>query len=137
MAYRLLEPERINGKKITVVGGGDSAIESALLLKDQNEVILSYRKDAFIRIKPKNKEKIDLAISDKSLKVLFSSQLLSISEQSISINVSGERRNIDNDLVYILAGGELPTEFLKNAGIGITRRFGYVVKKQYLVTILH
>ncbi len=31
VAYRLLEPERIEEKKIIVVGGGDSAIESALL----------------------------------------------------------------------------------------------------------
>ncbi|MEO0471862.1 MAG: NAD(P)-binding domain-containing protein, partial [Bacteroidota bacterium] len=67
VAYRLLEPERIEGKKIVVVGGGDSAIESALLLKDQNEVILSYRKDKFARLKPKNREKILTAEQEGSL----------------------------------------------------------------------
>ena len=67
VAYRLLEPEQISGKKIIVVGGGDSAIESALLLKDDNEVILSYRKDKFSRLKPKNKEKIEQAIADNSI----------------------------------------------------------------------
>ena len=36
VAYRLLEPERISGKKIIVVGGGDSAIESALLCSCNN-----------------------------------------------------------------------------------------------------
>ena len=54
VAYRLLEPEEISGKNIIVVGGGDSAVESALLLADKNHVILSYRNEAFSRIKPLN-----------------------------------------------------------------------------------
>ena len=51
VAYRLLEPEDISGKHIIVVGGGDSAVESALLLADKNHVILSYRNEVFNRIK--------------------------------------------------------------------------------------
>ena len=58
VAYRLLEPELIHGKNIVVVGGGDSAIEAALLLADQNKVQMSYRGRAFNRAKPKNGSKI-------------------------------------------------------------------------------
>ncbi len=131
VAYRLLEPERIERKKIIVVGGGDSAIESALLLKDENEVILSYRKDKFSRLKPKNKEKILKAAEDGSISIIYNSNLVSISEKSVLIGVgkSGETRQLENDLVYIFAGGELPTKFLQKAGVEITRRFGYIVKK--------
>jgi thioredoxin reductase len=129
VAYRLLEPERISGKKIIVVGGGDSAVESALLLKDNNEVILSYRKDKFSRIKPKNRDKINEAINDYSLNVLFNSDMESISEKSVSIKVEGNSKQLDNDLVYIFVGGELPTKLLQNAGIEITKRFGHIVKK--------
>ena len=43
VAYRLLEPEMIHDKDILIVGGGDSAIENALLLCDNNRVTLSYR----------------------------------------------------------------------------------------------
>lgn len=129
VAYRLLEPERILKKKIIVVGGGDSAIESALLLKDQNEVILSYRSDKFSRLKPKNKENVEKATANKSLRVIFNSDLVSINEGSVLIKIRDEISEVKNDLVYIFAGGELPTEFLKNAGIEITRRFGHVVKK--------
>jgi len=71
VAYRLLEPEQIFNKKIIVVGGGDSAIESALLLKDENEVILSYRKDKFSRLKPKNKEKIEEAVNNSSIRIVY------------------------------------------------------------------
>ena len=131
VAYRLLEPERISGKKIMVVGGGDSAVESAMLLKDDNEVILSYRKDKFARIKPKNKDKITEAIADQSIKAIFDSNLVSLSDQSVMIKVNGEAesRKLENDLVYIFAGGELPTIFLQKAGVEITKRFGHVMKK--------
>ena len=131
VAYRLLEPERISDKKIIVVGGGDSAVESAMLLKDNNEVILSYRKDKFARIKPKNREKITEAIADNSIKTIFDSNLVSLNNQSVTIKVNGEEelRILENDLVYIFAGGELPTKFLENAGIEITKRFGHIMKK--------
>ncbi len=62
VAYRLLEPEIISGKEIMIVGGGDSAIESALMLAEQNRVTLSYRSEAFSRIKPMNQERIRQAI---------------------------------------------------------------------------
>ncbi len=131
VAYRLLEPERISGKKIVVIGGGDSAVESAMLLKDDNAVILSYRKENFARIKPKNKEKIEEAIADKSLEVVFNSNLTHIKNDHVSLKINGdsELKKIENDLVYIFAGGELPNKFLQNAGVEITKRFGYIIKK--------
>ena len=129
VAYRLLEPEQISNKKIIVIGGGDSAIESALLLKDDNEVILSYRKDQFSRLKPKNREKIEEAIADASIAVAYNSNLLSIKDKSVLLKTDSEEIEIENDLVYIFAGGELPTSFLQNAGIEITKRHGHIMKK--------
>lgn len=129
VAYRLLEPERITGKKVIVVGGGDSAVESAMLLMENNEVILSYRKDKFARIKPKNKEAIAEAIASGSIEGIFNSNLTSISETAVKMEVEGEERTIENDLVYIFAGGELPTSFLQKAGVEITKRFGHIVKQ--------
>ncbi len=129
VAYRLLEPEQISGKKIIVVGGGDSAIESALLLTDENEVTLSYRKDKFSRLKPKNREKIEQAIADKSINVVYNSSLVSINDISVLIKMEDdETMEIENDMVYIFAGGELPTSFLQNAGIEVSKRFGHTLK---------
>ncbi len=130
VAYRLLEPEAISGKKIMVVGGGDSAIESALLLSEENEVVLSYRSDKFSRLKPKNKENILKAEEDNSIKIILESNVLSINEKDVLLMLKDETTlSIENDLVYIFAGGELPTHFLEKAGVKITKRFGYVMKK--------
>jgi thioredoxin reductase (NADPH) len=131
VAYRLLEPEDISGKNIMVVGGGDSAIESALLLADQNNVTLSYRSEAFNRIKAKNSEKIKDAIISGGVKVLFNTIPISINKDSVVLSTSkkGEELYIENDLIYIFAGGELPTQFLEKAGIHITKKFGEAILK--------
>ena len=130
VAYRLLEPELISGKDIMVVGGGDSAVEAALLLADENKVTLSYRKDKFSRIKPKNREKILAAIETGALDMRYKTNLTKIDKQQVFLkNGVGEAMPLKNDLVYIFAGGELPTQFLQKAGVEITKRFGYTMKK--------
>jgi thioredoxin reductase (NADPH) len=131
VAYRLLEPEIISGKEIFVVGGGDSAIESALLLADQNHVILSYRNEVFNRIKPLNNIALNKAVTEGKIEVKLSSDLLSIEDDHIIISVGkeGEKVSIKNDLVYIFVGGELPTQFLEKTGIRIEKKFGETVMK--------
>jgi thioredoxin reductase (NADPH) len=131
VAYRLLEPEEISGKDIIVVGGGDSAVESALLLSEQNNVILSYRNEAFSRIKPLNSTALKKAEATGKVDVRLNTNVLSIGDDHVMLanGKDGEPLKIKNDLVYIFAGGELPTQFLEKAGIKITKRFGEIVKK--------
>ncbi|PNQ72879.1 4Fe-4S ferredoxin [Hanstruepera neustonica] len=130
VAYRLLDSETIENKQVLVVGGGDSAIESALLLKDRNTVTLSYRKDKFSRLKPANKDNVLKAEQDGSLQIIFESNVTEINDNHVHLELQdGSTTVLDNDLVYIFAGGELPTKFLERAGIEITKRFGYIVKK--------
>ena len=117
------------GKKILVVGGGDSAVESAMLLMDHNEVTLSYRKDKFARIKKQNQESLDQAFKSGKIIPLLSSNVVKISPRSVDLKVGDEEYKESNDLVYIFAGGELPTGFLKQCGIEIQKRFGYIMKK--------
>lgn len=129
VAYRLLEPEDISGKKILVVGGGDSAVESAMLLMKQNQVVLSYRGESFKRIKPKNAESLKEAMGLSMLDVRFNTQVKSIQEKDFILSEGDKEVTFENDLVYIFAGGELPTQFLEKIGIMITKKFGEAILK--------
>lgn len=129
VAYRLLEPENITGKKIIVVGGGDSAVEAALALAENNEVTLSYRQDAFSRIKPGNREKLLAAENRGSFTIRYRSNLLAIGKDHVTMEIENNPVTLENDLVYIFAGGELPTDFLQKTGVKITRRYGHTLKK--------
>ena len=70
-----------------------------------------------------------IEIDSKKIDTIFNSNLVEIKEKTgILLNESKQKIEIENDLVYIFAGGELPTQFLQNAGIEIKKRFGYVMK---------
>lgn len=131
VAYRLLEPELVTGKDIVVVGGGDSAIETALLLADQNRVHISYRSEVFGRLKPKNNEKIKASVLEGKITVLYNSNLISIEDEVVRVAIKGSDQELvlKNDLVYIFAGGELPTQFLEKIGIQIKTKYGEAILK--------
>jgi len=118
--YRLIEADHYINKKILVVGGGDSAIEAAMGLGHQvgNQVTLSYRKEAFSRIKERNSQRIEECIRKGTVKVLFNSHPVEFKENSVSLEVAGKTQELPNDYVWIFAGGEPPTAFLKKIGVG-------------------
>ncbi len=131
VAYRLLEPELIHGKNILIVGGGDAATESALLLCEENNVTLANRNESFAGIKPAINSKLNDAIAGKKLDVRLNTSTVSIEEDEVVLinTVENLESRIKNDLVYIFAGGELPTQFLQKIGIRVTRKFGEAILK--------
>jgi thioredoxin reductase (NADPH) len=118
--YRLIEADHYINKKILVVGGGDSAIEAAMGLGHQvgNQVTLSYRKEAFSRIKERNAQRIEESIRKGKVKVLFNSHPVEFKQNSVLLEVHGQKQELPNDYVWIFAGGEPPTAFLKKVGVG-------------------
>jgi len=118
--YRLIEADHYINKKILVVGGGDSAIEAAMGLGHQvgNQVTLSYRKEAFSRIKERNAQRIEESARKGKVKVVFNSAPVEFKEKSVTLEVNGVNQELPNDYVWIFAGGEPPTAFLKKIGVG-------------------
>ncbi len=122
--YSLIEADAYTGAKILVVGGGDSAVEAAMGLAHQrgNQVILSYRREAFSRIKERNSQRLPEYIKSGRLKVVFNSQPVEIREKSLLLDVAGQVREIANDYVWVFAGGMPPNEFLQKVGIQLGQR---------------
>jgi putative YpdA family bacillithiol system oxidoreductase len=122
--YRLIEADHYVNKKILVVGGGDSAVEAAMGLASQvgNTVTLSYRQSTFSRIKERNSQRIQEFTRKGKLTVLFNSNPAEFRSDSVLIEVNGKQQAIPNDYVWIFAGGEPPTAFLKKIGVGFANR---------------
>jgi thioredoxin reductase (NADPH) len=122
--YRLIEADHYVNKKILVVGGGDSAIEAAMGLAHQvgNQVTLSYRKEAFTRLKDRNEKRIQESIQKGKLNVIFNSMPVEFKPDSVTLEVNGKTREIANNFVWVFAGGEPPTAFLKKIGVRVGHR---------------
>ena len=126
VVYALIDPEQYAGRKVLIVGGGDSALEAALAIADTAgaEVSISYRGDHFSRAKAKNRALIDEYAAASKLKLYLSSTVRSISPAAVELEQQGEVLNLQNDAVIVNAGGILPTGFLKQVGIAVDTKFG-------------
>src|SRR5579864_5732441 len=62
--HRLYSPKHYKDEDILVVGGGNSAVEAALTLAEQNRVTLSYRGTQFSRVFKDNRRKLDSAVAE-------------------------------------------------------------------------
>lgn len=111
-----------------VVGGGDSAIEAACSLAElpQTTVHLSYRGEAFSRVKTKNRERLARLTQAGRLTVWLQSNVQVIKKTSVLIEQQGVIHDIANDAVVLCTGGVLPIPLLKDMGIRFETKRGTV-----------
>jgi len=126
VVYRLIDAEQYRGQNVLVVGGGDSALEAACSLADEADtnVTLSYRSEAFGRVKDKNRQRLKQAEADGKLKVLLKSNVKSIGPGDVTLKHEDQEIVLPNDAVIVSAGGILPTPFLKEIGIQVDTMHG-------------
>jgi thioredoxin reductase len=117
--YDIVEMEEFAGRRVLVVGGGDSALESAVGLANQpnTDVTLSYRRDTFDRAKERNVRKIEAVERAGALRVLRRSQVLRIEADRVVLEHEGREVALPNDDVIVRIGGEPPTAFLEKTGV--------------------
>jgi thioredoxin reductase (NADPH) len=124
----LVDPAEHQAQHLMVIGGGDSAVECAMALAAQpgNRVTLSYRKDAFARIKPRNQERIEQHVRDGQIKAIFNSAPVEVHRDRITLKVkdaAGERTvEVENHFVYCLLGADLPMVWLQQLGVKYVKK---------------
>jgi thioredoxin reductase (NADPH) len=126
VVYRLIDAEQYRGKRVLVVGGGDSAIEAATSIAEieSTEVTLSYRGDSFARAKARNRERLESLTLSGRLRSLLNSNVLRIETDTVVVDCAGKPETLANDAVIVSAGGVLPTAFLQSLGISVETKHG-------------
>jgi thioredoxin reductase (NADPH) len=117
--YKLIDADSYSGEHLLVVGGGDSAVEAAMGLARQpgNSVTISYRKSKFFRLKNRNEERIGKLIKENKVNVLFESEVAQIGEKEVRLISKEGEKVIQNQYVFIFAGGEPPFRLLQQIGV--------------------
>jgi thioredoxin reductase len=120
VAYKLIDAEAYQGRRVMVIGGGDSAVEATIGLAHQEDcrVTLSYRKADLLRIKQRNADRIAPLIADGTLDFLGATTVTAIHANRVELDGPAGTVVVPNDEVFILAGGIPPFGFLRELGIG-------------------
>jgi NosR/NirI family nitrous oxide reductase transcriptional regulator len=119
--HRLYAPRHYRDEDILVVGGGNSAVEAALTLAEQNRVRLCHRGDAFPRVFQDNARQLGAAVAAKKIELLLNSSVREFGDGYAVIeterNGQRERISVPYDHAFVLIGAELPVKFLKELGL--------------------
>ena len=126
VVYQLIDPQQYRGQNVLVVGGGDSALDAAadLAAIPGTKVTLCYRGEHFVRARMSSREKIETLARQGSIRMMMPSRLRRITPRTVEIEHGGETTSLPNDAIIICAGGILPAEFLKTAGVAMETKYG-------------
>jgi len=105
--HKLYSPGAFAGKKVLVVGGGNSAAEAAIALSERSDVTLMHRGAALERLTAENRRRLAAA----PVKVRLNEELKSF--------------DVDYDQIFVLIGADLPVAFLKSLGVKLENEWDW------------
>jgi len=122
--YQLDDPDEYEGETIAVVGAGDAAIENAIALAKQNNVIIINRKDEFGRAKKGNEQAILKAIEDGALECYYNSAPERVDALTVGrkkgrmiLATANGKAQILLDRVIARLGATAPRGFVEGCGV--------------------
>ncbi|MBL8727391.1 MAG: NAD(P)-binding domain-containing protein [Planctomycetes bacterium] len=126
VAYSLLDAAAYQDRHVVVVGGGDSAVETALALAEQpgNSVALVHRQASFFRIRRRNQERLQARLAEGRIEALLRTEVTSIGDDHVEVvqrggngGEGGVALQLRADDVFVMAGGTAPFAQLATSGI--------------------
>ena len=126
VTYRLIDPTQYQGKRVLVVGGGDSALEAAAMLADQTsaEIAIVHRAPQFARGRALNRQKMEALRASGRVRAFMSTEVAAVEPAAVHLRSGGATTTVPNDFVIGCLGGEVPGQFLKTVGVDIRRHRG-------------
>ncbi len=122
--YQLDDPDEYEGETIVVIGAGDAAIENAVALSKQNNVVIVNRKDEFGRAKKGNEQAILKAIEDGVIECYYNSgpervDALTAGRKKgrMILNTATGKAQILIDRVIARLGATAPRGFVEACGV--------------------
>lgn len=132
--HSLHNPKKCKNKTIIVVGGGNSAVEAAVALSENNLVYLSYRKKEFSRIFKDNERQLSEKVSEGKIKLLLQSEVKAFSDNETILEYENQELRLNYDYAFVLIGADLPRPFLKSIGIQLENEWKGAILKTLLLT---
>jgi thioredoxin reductase/ferredoxin len=116
---RLHDPAEYAGRAVLVVGGGDSALETAIALGQAGaRVTLSYRGREFSRPKPENVERVRAL--DAAVQLRLGTKVVRVGDAAAELSgEDGRSDTVPADAVFAMLGREAPLDFFRRSGIPI------------------
>ena len=118
--YYITDPEIFRGKKVLVVGGGDTAVDATLdLCEVAEELTLIHRRDEFMAL-PKNVENV---MRKREITVLLNTELEMIKGDDeiegvvLKKNIEDNRFDLDVDKIVLAVGMTPNNEIFEKLGL--------------------
>ncbi len=123
--YRLREASPFAGKRVLVVGGGDSALEAAMALEEASaRVTLSYRRKRFRRPQKVNLEPFMEKVAAGRIEAIYPSHVRAIGLREVTLEFNGgASKALPNEVVIVQAGTMPPLEFFQKLGLTLRGRY--------------
>ena len=117
--YSLIDARPFAGRRVLVVGLGDSAMEAAVALAAQpgSDVTLAARAPEFRRGKARNIEAVQRLAAQGRLTLLFDASVAGFTAHGVRMLVASETRELAVSSLFVLIGARMPWEFLEALGV--------------------
>ena len=118
--YHLDDAAAHQSERIVVIGAGDSAIENALGLLENNTVYVANRGEEFVSAKSSNESALRSAIDAGSVIPLWNATAIELKKGSIVFNTPNGVTVVDCDRVIARLGAAPPRRFLERCGVAFS-----------------
>src|SRR5688500_12080363 len=115
--YRLNDPAEHQEQDILVVGAGDSALEIAIALSDENRVGLIVRGPEITRANEILTREVLSRQAAGRMTIYFNSGVKEVFDGYADLNVRGDVTRVPAELLFLKLGADAPRKFFESVGI--------------------